>query len=296
MSWNLPSLTALRILEAVARHRSFTRAALELHITQSAVSRQVRILEEFFRVRLFDRTQQSVTLTAAGAKYLDGVRGSLEKIQDATIDLLTGQNGGGTLNLATPPAFGTRWLIPRLHRFQQQNPDIILNLVTRNAIFDFKEQEIDAAFHYGNNDWPGVVSVRLTGNKLVLVGAPSYLGRIRPIRSPQDVVGAVMLQPIRRPNLWRDWLLEAGIEHANSWAGPRFEHYYMIIQAALAGLGLAILPRLIITEELKSGRLVDPLGKEFTSPDCYCLVYPQAKENDVALRQFRKWTKDEASL
>ena len=118
----------------------------------------------------------------------------------------------------------------------------------------------------------------------MLVGAPSYLGRIRPIRSPQDVVGAVMLQPIRRPNLWRDWLLEAGIEHANSWAGPRFKHYYMIIQAALAGLGLAILPRLIITEELKSGRLVDPLGKEFTSPDCYCLVYPQAKENDVALR------------
>ena len=294
MSFNLPSLTALRILEAVARHGSFTRAAMELHLTQSAVSRQIRVLEDFFRMRLFDRTQQAVKLTAAGAKYLESVRGSLERIQHATIDLLTGQDGGGTFNLATPPAFGTRWLIPRLHRFQQQNPDIMLNLVTRTAIFDFREQEIDAAFHYGDNDWPGVASVRLTGNKLVLVGAPSYFKRHRPIRSPQDVVGAVMLQPIPRPNQWRDWLLEVGIESANSWAGPRFEHYYMIIQAASAGLGLAILPRIIVEEELKSGRLVDPLGLEVTTAACYCLVYPPNKESNVALQRFGKWAKDEA--
>jgi LysR family glycine cleavage system transcriptional activator len=296
MNWNLPSLTALRIMEAAARHHSFTRAGLELHITQSAVSRQIRILEESLKVRLFERKQQQVTLTAEGAQYLEKIRRPLERIEKATLEMLTGQSGGGALNVATPPAFGMHWLIPRLPRFQRAHPEIMISVLTRNAVFDFSGDEIDAAFHYGNNDWPYVVSVPLTGDKLVIVGAPSYLKSIPPVRTPADVVNAVKLQPIRRPNVWRDWMLAAGVEHANPWAGPRFEYYYLIMQAAVAGLGLAILPTMLVAEDLRSGRLVNPLGTQFQSPDFYCLVYPADKEGNPRLRAFRLWLEHEAGL
>lgn len=295
MTWSLPTLNALRILEAASRHQSFTRAAQELHITQSAVSRQIRILEEHLNVRLFIRDQQHVRLTPAGAQYLESVRVPLERIQKATLALVTGQTTNGILNVATPPAFGMRWLIPRLPKFQRAYPDILITLVTRNAVFDFADEDIDAAFHYGNNDWPGVASVRLTGEHVVLVGAPSYLARLHPIRSARDVAAAVKLQPIRRPNLWRDWLREAEVEDANPWIGPRFEHYYLIMQAAVAGLGLALLPRLLVADELASGRLVNPLDREFVSPDCYCLVYPPNREYDLRLKAFIDWLREEAA-
>lgn len=295
MNWNLPSLAALRIMEASARHGSFTRAARELHITQSAVSRQIRLLEESLNVRLFERTQQRITLTPAGAEYLRKIRGPLDELQKATLELVTGETNAGVLNVATPPAFGMHWLVPRLPRFQRQHPDIVISLVTRNAIFDFSTEEIDAAFHYGNDDWPNVASMPLTGDKLVLVASPAYLDRTAPIRCPADVANAVKLQPIRRPNLWRDWLAAADVDEANPWAGPRFEHYYLILEAAVAGLGLAILPRVIVAEELEFGRLVNPLKMEFDSPDCYRLVYPPSNENDVKLCAFRNWLKAESA-
>jgi LysR family transcriptional regulator, glycine cleavage system transcriptional activator len=295
MNWNLPSLAALRILEASARHGSFTRAARELHITQSAVSRQIRLLEESLNVRLFERTQQRITLTPAGAEYLDKIRGPLDQLQKATLELVTGESSAGVLNVATPPAFGMRWLVPRLPRFQRLHPEIVISLVTRNAVFDFSTEEIDAAFHYGNDDWPNVASMLLTGDKLVLVAARSYLGRIAPIRCPADVVNAVKLQPIRRPNLWRDWLAAANVDEPNPWAGPRFEHYYLIVEAAVAGLGLAILPHVIVADELELGRLLNPLDVEFDSTDCYSLVYPPSNENDVKLRAFRNWLKTESA-
>lgn len=295
MSWHLPSLGALRIMEASARHGSFTRAARELHITQSAVSRQIRLLEESLNVRLFERTQQRITLTPAGAEYLRKIRGPLDQLQKATFELVTGETGASVLNVATPPAFGMHWLVPRLPHFQRQHPEILISLVTRNAVFDFSAEEIDAAFHYGIDDWPNVASMPLTGDKLVLVASPAYLDRIAPIRCPADVPNAVKLQPTRRPNLWRDWLMAAEVEDTNPWAGPRFEHYYLILEAAIAGLGLAILPHVIVSEELDAGRLVNPLNLQFDSPDCYRLVYPPSSENDLKLCIFRTWLKAEAA-
>lgn len=209
-------------------------------------------------------------------------------MQEATLKLLTGQDSG-ILNLATPQAFGARWLIPRLERFHRANPDIMISLVTRNVIFDFAAEPLDAAIHYGNNDWPGVAATRLHGDVVVLVGAPSYLRQLPPFRSPQDVQGAVLLQPIRRPQVWHDWLTVADVRGVNAWAGPRFEHYYMIIQAAVAGLGLAILPHILVADELRSGRLENPLGLEFAIEDSYYLVHPEHKGRDRRVRVLRDW-------
>lgn len=293
MKSSFPSLASLRTFEAAGRHLSFTRAAIELHITQSAVSRQMQSLENYLGIRLFNRSPQRITLTPAGTTYLNDIRDTLSRIQQATLKLLS-EEGGGMLSIATPPAFGMRWLIPRLSRFHSRNPDIMITLITRNAVFDLAAEGVDAAIHYGNSDWPNVGSVRLTGEQVVVVGSRAYLRQLSPLRSPKDIRKAVLLQHMRRPNAWRDWMTGLGVEGANPLAGPRFEHYFMLIQAAVVGLGLALIPRIIIAEELQAGRLVAPFKTDFASHESYCLVYPNDKADDPKLRRFREWLVEEA--
>ncbi|WP_158746293.1 transcriptional regulator GcvA [Acidisphaera sp. L21] len=294
MSANLPSLSALRTFEAAGRHMSFTRAALEMHITQSAVSRQIRGLEEMLGATLFNRTGQRVTLTDVGQGYLRDISSALERIQDSTLRLLT-KHSGSMLTLATPPAFGMRWLIPRLPAFHKRHPEIMVSLLTRASIFDFAKEPVDAAIHYGHDDWPGAETVRLLGDTMTLVASPDYLGQRKPMNRPADLQNAVLLQHMRRPTAWADWLAHARMTGINAWAGPRFEHYYMLIQAALAGLGIALIPSIIVAEELGSGRLVQPFKTGYMGQDSYCLVYPETKRADPNLQRLRQWLVSEAN-
>src|SRR4051812_41047958 len=156
MTWHIPSISALRTFEAAARHMSFTKAAEELHVTQSAVSRQVAQTEEYLGLLLFQRVRQRLVLTDAGQQYAMAVRHALEQMQEATVALLAHKGAGGALNIATGAAFATKWLIPRLARFNQLHPDVVINLSTRDIPFDLEREQFDAAFHYGFNDWPGV--------------------------------------------------------------------------------------------------------------------------------------------
>ena len=289
MRWQLPSLSALRTFEAAARHLNFTRAANELNLTQSAVSRQIRLMEEYLGLLLFQRVKQRLVLTDAGRSYVEEIRSALEQMQTATVNLLAHRGQGGVLNLATPPAFGTKWLIPRLQDFNQGHPEILINLATRARPFDFATASIDAAIHYGSNDWPGVISDRLVGEEMVVACSPAYLRDYGPLRGPEDLAGQTLLQQTLRPNLWRDWIETNGGDAASAWTGPRFEHFYMIMQAAVGGLGVALLPRLIVNEDLQAGRLVIPFGTRFTSREAYCLVYPAAKRNEPKLEMFRRW-------
>jgi LysR family glycine cleavage system transcriptional activator len=293
MSANLPSLSALRTFEAAGRHMSFTRAALEMHITQSAVSRQIRGLEEMLGATLFNRTGQRVTLTDVGQGYFRDISSALERIQESTLRLLT-KHSGSMLTLATPPAFGMRWLIPRLPTFHKRYPEIMVSLLTRASIFDFTKEPVDAAIHYGHDDWPGADTVRLLGDTMTLVASPDYLGQRKSMKGPADLQNAVLLQHMRRPTAWADWLAQAHINGINAWAGPRFEHYYMLIQAALAGLGVALVPSIIVAEELGSGRLVQPFKTGYTGQDSYCLVYPETKRADPNLQRLRQWLVAEA--
>jgi LysR family glycine cleavage system transcriptional activator len=294
MGWQLPSLSALRTFEAAARHLSFTKAAVELNLTQSAVSRQIRLTEEYLGVLLFQRVKQRLVLTDAGRSYVHDIRAALQQMQAATVNLLAHQGKGGILNLATPPAFGTKWLIPRLHRFSEAHTEILINLATRAKPFDFSTESIDAAIHYGSNDWPGVLSDRLVGEEMVVVCSPSYLAGHKRLKGPADLSKHTLLQQTVRPNLWRDWMETKGGDTGHAWTGPRFEHFYMIMQAAVGSLGVALLPRMLVNEDLQGGRLVMPFDGSYISRDAYCLVYPAAKRNDPKIELFRRWLVDEA--
>jgi LysR family glycine cleavage system transcriptional activator len=295
MSWHLPSLTALRIFEAAARHLSFTKAADELHITQSAVSRQIRLMEEYLGLLLFQRVKQRLTLTDAGQTYVQDIRAGLCQLHTATVNMLAHQGKSGALNIGTAPAFCTKWLIPRLGRFTRAHPNVVINLSTRDLPFDLDREGFDAAFHYGANDWPGVLSDALVGHELVIVGSPRYLAEHARLRKPADLVDHVLLQHTRRPNKWRDWLEEKGATKVNGWAGPRFEHFYMVTQAAIAHLGVALVPRLLVEDDLAAGRLVVALDEPYTSAEGYCLVYSASKRNDPRLELFRRWLLAEAA-
>jgi LysR family glycine cleavage system transcriptional activator len=293
VSWQLPSLAALRTFEAAARHLSFTKAGTELHLTQSAVSRQIRVMEDYLGLKLFERIKQRLLLTEAGRSYVGDVRTALDQMQAATLNLLAHQGQGGILHFATPPAFGMKWLIPRLGAFSRAHPDVLVNLVTRTKPFDFESERLDAAIHYGDDDWPGVISHRLIGEDIVLVCAPAYAGRRR-LREPRDLGQHVLLQHARRPHAWREWLDAQQVHAVNAAAGPRFEHMYMIMQAAAAGLGVALLPRLLVSDEVAAGRLTIPLAASFMSRESYCLVYPEAKRHDPKVDAFRSWILREA--
>lgn len=289
MSVNLPSLSSLRVLDAVARHGSFTNAGRELNITQSAVSRQIAVLEDTLGVRLFERLRSKVIPTAEGRIYLDKIAGPLRQIESATIELGSRQTGAGLLTLATPPAFGMRWLIPRLPKFYQRYPEIILSLVTRAAVAEFDMSDSDIAIHYGRGSLSNMTVIPLVGDRLVVVGAPTYLSQFKSLKKPTDLANAVKLQPMTRPMLWHDWLAENSVSEKNPWCGPRFEHNYLIVQAAAAGIGIALLPTVIVADEIKAGRLVNPFGREFPNPDCYRLVFPSSSNEDRKIVMFRRW-------
>jgi LysR family glycine cleavage system transcriptional activator len=293
VTWQIPSIAALRTFEAASRHMSFTKAAEELHVTQSAVSRQVAQTEEYLGLLLFQRVRKRLVLTEAGQQYAGAVRKALEQMQAATV-ALRGHKGGGTLNIATGAAFATRWLIPRLARFNQSRPDIVVTLSTRDIPFDLEREGFDAAFHFGSSDWPGVVAEPLGGGVSV-VCSPEYLAGRHPLRTAGDLRHHVLLQHTRRPDQWRHWFEAAGVTGVDPWVGPRFEHYYMVTQAVLAHLGFGLVPTLLVQDDLVSGRLVDPLNLHFAGTDTYCLVYPPAKKNDARLEQFRRWLRSEAA-
>jgi LysR family glycine cleavage system transcriptional activator len=295
MSWQLPSLAALRTFEAAARHLNFTRAATELNLTQSAVSRQVRHMEDYLGVLLFQRVKKRLILTDAGRIYARDVRTGMELMQAATVNLLANKGKGGMLNLATPPAFCVKWLIPRLDRFSAVNPGVLVNLSTRAKPFDFDTEHFDAAIHYGSNDWPGVITEKLLGEELIAVCSPCYLAKGP--RSParlRDLSQHVLLQQTSRHNNWQEWLEKNGVQDVNPWAGPRFEHVYMVMQAAIAGLGIALLPRLLVLDDVAAGRLLTPFKSSLVTNDAYCLVYPASKKSDPRLEAFRAWLIEEA--
>jgi LysR family transcriptional regulator, glycine cleavage system transcriptional activator len=287
MSQFLPSMTALRAFEASARHLSFSLAAEELNLNQSAVSRQMRTLETLLRVKLFHRIRQRLALTDAGRSYLPQVQECLSRLEEATLELISHQGTGGVLNLAILPTFGTRWLIPRMNLFAHLNPHVTVNFSTRAVKFDFATERLDAAIHFGALSWPGVTSHQLMGETVVVVCAPD-LARKR-LRSLNDLSRHTLLQHTTRPQAWQEWLTAAGVPHINALKGPRFEHFSMVIQAAVAGLGIAVMPEFLVQQELNAGELIMPFQHRVVSAHSYHLVYPEENGDLPALKAFRDW-------
>jgi LysR family transcriptional regulator, glycine cleavage system transcriptional activator len=285
----LPSLTALQFFDAAARHLSFTRAAAELCVTQSAISRQIRQLEDYIGQQLFHRSTNRLILTSTGAEYASAVRLVLDQAEAATLQLMAYDGKGAQLTLALLPTFGSRWLVPRIGEFVALHPSIQLNIKTYIEPFEFETSDVDAAIHFGSDAWVGAVCHRLMGEVAVPVCAPSLLGGRQPLSDPRAVVNFPLLQHTTRSLAWLEWCSQVGAPATNALGGARFDHFYMMIQAAIAGLGVALLPRFLVNDELASGRLVVAADHELKTSSAYWLVYPEKKAQLPAIGQFRDW-------
>ncbi len=287
----LPSMSLLRAFEAAARHQSFTAAATELNLTQGAVSRQIRVLEELLGSDLFIRERQTVRLTSAGETYAREIREALKRISSATLSFRANPKGG-TLNLAILPTFGTRWLAPRLPRFLRDNPGITINLTTRLAPFDFTLEQADAAIHFGGPDWQGAELEYLMSETVVPACSPALL-EIYHFEQPSDLLKAPLLHLVSRPDAWERWFevhnALTGLLH-----GMLFDQFATAAQAAISGLGVALLPEFLIKDELKRGDLVRALDLPMQSTEQYYLAWPSNRAAYWPLEAFRRWIVQEA--
>lgn len=282
----LPSTALLAAFEAAARMGSITLAARELSLTQSAVSRQIKLLEEQLEVGLFTRERQSMRLTAAGEAYAREIRDALRKISTASFNLHANPRGG-TLNLAILPTFGTRWLAPRLPKFLAQNQGITINLATRLTHFDFRTEALDAAIHFGSRDWPGVEMALLRSEEVVPACSPE-LKKQYGLRTAADLKNVPLLSISTRPNAWDKWFSAQNIEGASGQT-MYFDQFATAAQAAMVGVGVALLPTFLIQDELASGKLIRVLNLPMESTERYYLVWPPERSTHPPLIVFRDW-------
>jgi LysR family transcriptional regulator, glycine cleavage system transcriptional activator len=286
-----PPTSLLRAFEACARHLSVSRAAEELNLTQSGVSRQLSQLEALLGIKLFFRVHRRLALTPAGAGYASDIRAALAQIEAATQTLLAHQGVGGTLTIAVSPTFGTRWLMPRMGSFRAVRPNIIVNMINYSARpmpLDFAAEHVDAAIFSSTALGPGVIAHRLMPEDLVPVCSPALLAEGR-LQSLQDLATQTFLQHTTLPKLWHDWLKWRGIFGIDAQRGPELQHMAMVAEAAAAGLGVALLPRFLFADEIESGRLAVILDAEPYAPRSYFVVYPDKSPVMPALRAFRDW-------
>ena len=289
----LPPMADLLAFEAAARHTSISRAADELHLTQSAVSRQIRQLEAQLGMALFHRVRQRVVLSDAGRVYAADVRAALQQLSGATQKVMATAGGEGLLNLAVLPTFGTRWLIPRMGDFAARHPDVTVNFASRTEAFDFALQPFDAAIHFGAPHWAGAACVYLMHEAVVPVCSPAFAER-HAIQQPQDLAAVVLLQQSTRPTQWAEWFEQVGVAGAPALRGPRFEQFAMIAQAAVSGLGAALLPSFLVEAEIAAGALTVLFPQALTGDDAYYLVYPESRAQVPLLLAFRDWIVGEA--
>jgi LysR family glycine cleavage system transcriptional activator len=278
--------------EAAARHESYTRAAQELALTQSAVSRQITLLEELLGQKLFRRTRHGVSLSPTGAAYARQVRQRLESLERDTLDAMAQQATGGQLRLAAVPTFATHWLIPRMGALAQQHPDIVVHIDTRTRPFLFADTEFDAALYTGTPgqvaNWPGTRADKLLDEEVLPVCCPALLSGAAEL-TPQALVHLPLLQQSTRPEGWRQWFEAMGVQAPDALRGPRYELFSMLASAAAHGLGVALIPRLLVAAELAAGILVVACPQALRGERAYYLVTPDLPQERPALKAFRQW-------
>ncbi|CAH2803906.1 MAG: Transcriptional regulator, LysR family [uncultured Paraburkholderia sp.] len=297
--FKIPNMSALLAFEAAARHESFTHAAKELFLTESAISRQIATLESNLGVRLFVRSKQRVMLTRAGRLYGTQVRRALENLDRDTLSIIAHGSGGGYLELAVLPTFASQWLIPRMKDFNDRNPDVRINMGIRTDLFSFEESHFEAAIHCGKATWPGTSSDYLFGEEVVPVCSPSLLERR--IRKPHELLNYPLLHSTTRPDAWSRWFSNVGVEDNATMQGVRYELHSMLISAAAAGLGIALVPKFFVDEQLAQLGLVIPFAATAApaatavEESAYYLVYPTELSHGKPLELFRSWLLDEAA-
>lgn len=283
-----PSMSSLLAFEASARTESFTRAAQHLSLTQSAVSRQVQTLEALLGVPLFQRIGRRVVLTDVGRMYLRELTGPLERIRSATLQAIAFQAGGGTLHLSVLPTFGSKWLMPRLPGFYARHPEVLVHIHSRTYL-DLDLSGMDAAIVVGDGQWPGAVAYQLVAEEMIPIISPRQARRDK-IRTVNELLRYPLLQVVTRPTAWRDWFAKHGYAGDALKLGPQFEMTSHLIQAVSAGMGIGLVPKVLVEDELQAGTLAVPVKvNSDASGNAYYLVVAANRESYPPFAQFRDW-------
>ncbi len=293
MARRLPPLNALKAFEAAARHESFTRAAEELHVTQGAVSHQVKALESELGLKLFNRERQRLIITESGRSYLDVIRDALDRIAAGTERLLQRQSSG-VLTVSTSPNFAAKWLVHRLQRFADAYPAIDLRISASLHHIDFAGEDVDVAIRHGDGQPQGLHVTRLCTEELVPVCSPRLLHGKMAIRTPADVSKHRLLHINDRKD-WARWCDTASLETAAVSRGPIFNQASMALDAAVDGQGIALARSALAAWDLIAGRLVRPLDLSLPVLYAYWIVCPNATSKLPKIVAFRDWLLAEAA-
>jgi len=290
----LPPLNGLRAFEAAARHVSFKEAAAELNVTQAAISHQIRALEEWFGMALFERQVRAVELTPAGAELLPPMSQAFNGMAGAVAGLLKPDNEG-ELTVTMLASFAAKWLVPRLVDFQTLHPHIDVRISTSVAMSDFDRDGVDVALRYGYGQWPDLKSQRLLQEDMFPVCSPQLTEGDNALREPADLARHTLLHVIVFRDDWRVWLTAAGHTEINADRGPQFDLSLTAVQAAIDGMGVALGHSNLVEADIKAGRLVAPFDLNIPLEAAYYVVAPPDRWDQPKIVAFREWLVAEAS-
>lgn len=284
----LPSLTAVRYFAVAARLLSFTAAARELNVTQGAVSRMVQALEQELGTPLFARNGRFITLTPAGEQYSAAVSAALRAIEAAS-NAVRQTTANEPLSLVVTTGFATRWLVSRLAEFASLHPDIHVNILGNDPDDAGYGGRAHMVIRYGVPPWSGSVATRLPLGALGVVCAPQLVA-LAPLTGPQDLVGRPLLtHTAGELDLWHEYFAHFGLDVPDLGQAPRFNQLLMLAEAAISGLGFALVPLFLYEAELKSGRLVQAIPQVLDASRGYFITHVQGADNDRKLQLFKKW-------
>ena len=287
-SRNPPPLNSLRSFEAAARLGSFNKAAEELFVTSSAISHQVKTLEEYLGVSLFSREKRRIIITTAGEKYLSSIRHAFDEIDIATQRLKANPNTS-TVNLSVAPGFLTRWLVPRIVEFQNTCPDVELRLSASDSQVDFAHSDIDMAIYFGRNEWDDVESHFMRDVKLVPVCSPKLLDGDPPLRYPEDLINHTLIHVISRKDDWERMLTNANLPPISSKRDVTFSGTSLALDAAMEGVGITLSDKALVQRELEYGQLVIPFDLELQTQRAFYLVYQKGRHLNHGMQAFYDW-------
>ncbi len=294
MAHRLPPFSAMRTFEVAARHCSFKQAAAELTRTPSAVSHQIKALEEYLGVRLFTRLDRGLELTDAGRDYLVSLREAFDRLEAAT-NRVGGDESRGILTVNMFPTFALTWLIRRLGSFNRANPDIEVRLISSTNPIDFASTDIDVAVRYGDGNWPGLHCDYLMEELIFPVCSPACMAAGTTETGAVALSELTLINCMEQPQEWHLWLAAAGVHDLDPGLGLHFDSRILALEAAISGLGIAIGCRPFVDDDLATGRLVAPFEFELDSGSAYYLACPEVKSDLPKIVNFRTWLLAECS-
>ncbi|MBI1364393.1 MAG: transcriptional regulator GcvA [Alphaproteobacteria bacterium] len=295
----LPPLNSLRVFEAAARHLSFTKAADELHVTPGAVSQQIKALEDFIGAPVFRRQKRSLLLTDEAQASLPVLREGFERLAEAA-RLLSARHDSGKLTVSVAPSLAAKWLVPRLDRFREAHPEIDVWVSACMDIVDFAVDDVDLAIRYGPGGYRGLVVEHLMSEMIVPVCSPRLMLGEHPLRTPGDLAHHVLLHdgsPDKDESCptWPMWLKAAGVTGVDGARGPKFNQSSLVIEAAVAGKGVALAKSQLALADLEAARLVIPFDMSSPSAFAYYIVHPETRAASPAVKAFKEWLHNEAT-